>query len=240
MPVDSSLLHNTNTALYTDKTGCSKDLGMKKVFKGGGYGVTMQSLENDANTGHGYLTPNRVSYSNCDKNLQKGGNRLGLGHPSLATTRFNHESAASYVFNASNADDTKHFAGGYAPFSKNPAGQQCGGKRRRKSRRKPRRKSRSKSRRRKPRRKSRRKSRSKSRRRKPRRKSRSKSRRRKYLKCKKCKNSKKKKCNCKYVRRRKTQRGGSSIFYSGIKDTLDNNSARLLRGDYTGNTENWG
>ena len=48
--LDSSLLHNTNTALYTDQTRCSSKVGMKQVYKGGGYGATMQSLQNDANS----------------------------------------------------------------------------------------------------------------------------------------------------------------------------------------------
>lgn len=233
--LDSSLLHNTNTALYTDQTGCSSKVGMKQVYKGGGYGATMQSLQNDANSGLGYLRPSRSSYSNCDASVQKGGNKnLGLSHPSLTETRFNHESAGSYGFTAEGAAQSQDFKGGYAPITRNAAGQQCGGRRRKiKSRKKSRKK---------PRRKSRRKSR-----RKPRRKSRKKSR-----KCKKCKVCHKGKCpkknkNCKCKksrkyrrRRRKLQKGGSSIFYSGISDSLDNNSARLLGGDYRGSNENCG
>tara|TARA_X000000368_G_C23027684_1_gene711006 strand:+ start:116 stop:883 length:768 start_codon:yes stop_codon:yes gene_type:complete len=235
--LDSSLLNNTNTALYTDKTGCSNKIGMKQVYKGGGYGATMQSLQNDANSGAGYLTPSRVPYSSCDSNAQKGGHKnLGLSHPSLAETRFNHEATASYGFSAEGAADSQNFRGGYAPITRNAAGQQCGG-RRRKKRKKSRRKLRKKSRR-----KSRRKLRRKSRR-KLRKKSRRKSKR--CLKCKgrcRCKG----KCKCKSRkrkyrrRRRKTQKGGSSIFFSGVSDSLDNNSARLLGGDFRGSNDNCG
>jgi hypothetical protein len=241
--LDSSLLHNTNTALYTDKTGCSSKVGMKKVYKGGGgYGATMQSLQNDAKSGNGYLRPSRVPYSNCDNNVQKGGHKnLGLSHPSLAETRFNHESMASYGFDKEGAANAHLVKGGYAPITRNAAGQQCGGrrKRRRKSRRKSRRKLRKKSRKKSPgklRKKSRRKSRRKSK------------RCLKCLKCKKCKGRCrcKRKCKCKSRkrryrrRRRKTQRGGSSIFYSGVTNSLDNNSARLLGGDFRGNNDNCG
>jgi len=144
--LDSSLLNNTNTALYTDigeNTGCSGKIGMEKVHKGGGYGVTMESLQRDAASGNGYLSPSRVQYSNC--NSQKGGNKnLGLGHQSLAESRFNHESMASYGYDKAGAANAHLVKGGYAPISRNDAGQQCGG-RRRKSRRKPHRKPRRKS-----------------------------------------------------------------------------------------------
>jgi hypothetical protein len=217
--LDSSLLNNTNTALYTDKTGCSNKIGMKQVYKGGGYGATMQSLQNDANSGAGYLTPSRVPYSNCDSNAQKGGHKnLGLSHPSLAETRFNHEATASYGFSAEGAADSQNFRGGYAPITRNAAGQQCGG-RRRKSRRKLRKKSRRKSK-----------------------------RCLKCKKCRKCKGRCrcKGKCKCKSRkrkyrrRRRKTQKGGSSIFFSGVSNSLDNNSARLLGGDFRGSNDNCG
>ena len=241
--LDSSLLNNTNTALYTDKTGCSNKVGMKQLYKGGGYGATMQSLQNDANSGNGYLSPSRVQYSNCNSNGQKGGNKnLGLGHQSLAESRFNHESTASYGYDKAGAANAHLVKGGYAPISRNDAGQQCGG-RRKKARRKSRRKSRKKSRgiRKKSRRKSRRKL-------------------KRCLKCRKCRKCKgrckcKGKCKCKSRKRkypskgrkrrkrrkrRKTQKGGSSIFYSGVSDSLDNNSARLLGGDYIGNNDNCG
>ena len=257
--LDPSLLNNTNTALYTDvgeNTGCSGKIGMEKVHKGGGYGATMESLQRDAASGNGYLSPSRVQYSNCD--AQKGGNKnLGLGHQSLAESRFNHESMASYGYDKAGAANAHLVKGGYAPISRNDAGQQCGGRRRksrrirRKSRSKSRRKSRSKSRRirKKSRRKSsgiRKKSRRKSRgiRKKSRRSLKSKYR----CKCKdrcKCKG----KCKCKGEcvcrkryrrRRRKKQRGGSSIFYSGVSESLGGESARLLGGDFTGNNDNCG
>ena len=232
-------LVNTNTALYTDTTGCSENIGMKKVYKGAGYGVTMESLHKDANEGRGYLEPTRVQYSNCDASLrQKGGNKnLGLSHPSLAETRFNNEAAPSYGYNVSSVDDSHTFRGSYPTFTKNPANQQCGGRRRksrRKSKRRPKRKSRRKSKRRPKRR--------------PKRKS-----RRKLKKCKncgvchrgKCKRVGKK-CICKtkkrkYRRRkRRMQRGGSSIFYSGVDSAIDNNTARILKSDLKANMDNCG
>ena len=251
----SSLL-NTNTALFTDtsdKTGCSSKVGMTQVHKGGrrrrkrrgkkqrggsrGYGVTFESLQNDANSGNGRLLPSRVNYSNCGS-TQKGGNKnLGLGHVSLAESQFNNESTPSYGYNESNGTETHEFRGGYPPFTKNPGSQQCGGKRRRKSRRKPRRKSKRKSRR-----KSKRKSKRKSR------------RRRKSKKCNNCGVCHKgkckkvgKKCKCKTKRKRryrrrksKTQRGGSSVFYSGVDSSIDHSTARLLKSDYRANVDNCG
>ena len=235
--LDGNLIQNTNTALYTEvgeNTGCSSNVGMKKVYRGGGlgYGVTMESLHRDATSGYGSLRPSRVAYSNCSS--QKGGNKnLGLSHPSLAETRFNHEAAASYGY--SNGENASDFKGSYAPISRNAAGQQCGGKRKKRKSRKKRRKSR------RGKKKSRRKKTRGGRRRKSRRNS-------KYCKnCKRChkgKCKKSKKCPCKKSkkrkRRRRVQRGGTSIFYSGISDAIDNNSARLLGGEYRGSGDNCG
>ena len=228
-------LYNTNTALYTERKGCNKEFGMDKVFKGGGYGVTMQSLHNDANSGLGYLRPSRNSYSNCDIAQQKGGNRnLGLSHPSLAETRFNHESMASYGFNAKSIDDVKNFGGSYAPFTKNPSGQQCGGKRKSKRKSKKRKSKKRKSKRRKSKRRN-------SKRRVTKKRRMRKcicKRKQKYCSCnKKYKKRKSKKRNRSY---RKRQRGGSSVFYSGVNSNVDNDSARLLRGDFKGSKDNCG
>ena len=246
--LDPSLLNNTNTALYTDvgeNTGCSGKIGMEKVHKGGGYGATMESLQRDAASGNGYLSPSRVQYSNCD--AQKGGHKnLGLGHQSIAESRFNHESMASYGYDKAGAANAHLVKGGYAPISRNDAGQQCGGRRRksRRIRKKSRRKTRG------IRKKSRRKSRRirKKSRRKSRRKSRKSLKSKKRCKCKgkckcKCKGKCKGKCICRkrYRRRkRKKQRGGSSIFYSGVSDSLSGESARLLGGDFIGNNDNCG
>ena len=238
-------LYNTNTALYTERKGCNKEFGMDKVFKGGGYGVTMQSLHNDANSGLGYLRPSRNSYSNCDIAQQKGGNRnLGLSHPSLAETRFNHESMASYGFNAKSIDDVKNFGGSYAPFTKNPSGQQCGGKRKSKRKSKKRKSKKRKSKRRK----------SNKRKSKKRKSNRRNSKRRvtKKRRMRKCICKRKQKyctCNKKYKKRKskkrnrsykKRQRGGSSVFYTGVNSNVDNDSARLLRGDFKGSKDNCG
>ena len=243
--LNGNQIQNTNTALYTEvgeNTGCSSKVGMEKVYRGGGlgYGVTMESLHRDATSGYGSLRPSRVAYSNCTS-PQRGGNKnLGLSHPSLAETRFNHESAASYGY--SNGEDVSDFKGSYAPITRNAAGQQCGGKRKKKkSRRKKKKSKRGKK-------KSRRKSR-RGGRRKSRRGGRRKSKRKLpyCLDCKTChkgKCKKSKKCPCKKSkkrrRRRRVQRGGTSVFYSGISDAIDNNSARLLGGEYRGNSENCG
>jgi hypothetical protein len=248
-------LLNTNTALFTDtsdKTGCSSKVGMNQVHKGGrrrrrrrrsskkqrggsrGYGVTFKSLQNDANSGQGYLLPTRVNYSNCGLPQTGGHKNLGLGHVSLAETRFNNESTPSYGYSKVGAEEAHQFRGGYPSFTKNPGSQQCGGRRRRKSKRKSKRKARRKSKR-KARRKSKRKS------------------RRKSKKCKNCGTCHKgkckkvgKKCKCvtrkrKYRRRkRKTQRGGSSVFYSGVDSSIDHSTARLLKSDYRSNVDNCG
>jgi hypothetical protein len=255
--VNSSLLHNTNTALYTDKTGCSSKVGMKQLYKGGGYGATMQSMKADAEAGFGHLKPSRVPYSNCN---QKGGNKLGsnlgLGHPSLAETRFNHESAASYGYTAGGAADAQNFKGSYHPVTKNESGQQCGG--RRKTKRKTVRKKRRKTVRKTVRKKRRNKRHNKS-----------------ICKCSgKCKCGKKCKCLSKRGSkrskrskrgkrsrrskrgrrsrrsnrskrsnrgsRRRGQRGGSSIFYSSFNNELKNDAARLLGRDQVVNTNNCG
>lgn len=230
--LNGNQIQNTNTALYTEvgeNTGCSSKVGMEKVYRGGGlgYGVTMESLHRDATSGYGSLRPSRVAYSNCTS-PQRGGNKnLGLSHPSLAETRFNHESAASYGY--SNGENASDFKGSYAPITRNAAGQQCGGKRKKKKSR--RKKKKSKRGKKKSRRKSRRGGRRKSR----------VSKSRKSRRCKRCKGPG---CKCKKSRRRRNkrrvQRGGTSIFYSGISDAIDNNSARLLGGEYRGNNDNCG
>ena len=224
-------LYNTNTALYTERKGCNKEFGMDKIYKGGGYGATMQSLHNDATSGMGYLRPSRTSYSNCDIAQQRGGNRkLGLSHPSLAETRFNHESMASYGFNAKSMDDVKNFGGSYAPITKNPSGQQCGGKRKTKRKSKRRKSKRRKSKRRKSKRRK-----SKRRRTKKRRRVKCNCKRgNKYCTCGKKRQNKKRKSY------RRKQRGGSSVFYSRIESNVDNDSARLLRGDFKGSKDNCG
>ena len=239
--LNGNQIQNTNTALYTEvgeNTGCSSKVGMEKVYRGGGlgYGVTMESLHRDATSGYGSLRPSRVAYSNCTS-PQRGGNKnLGLSHPSLAETRFNHESAASYGY--SNGENASDFKGSYAPITRNAAGQQCGGKRKKKKSRRKKKKSRRKSRR-GGRRKSRRGGRRKSRRG-----GRRKSRVSKSRKSRRCKRCKRPGCKCKKSRRRRNkrrvQRGGTSIFYSGISDAIDNNSARLLGGEYRGNSDNCG
>ena len=231
--LNGNQIQNTNTALYTEvgeNTGCSSKVGMEKVYRGGGlgYGVTMESLHRDATSGYGSLRPSRVAYSNCTS-PQRGGNKnLGLSHPSLAETRFNHESAASYGY--SNGENASDFKGSYAPITRNAAGQQCGGKRKKKKSRRKKKKSRRKSRR--------------GGRRKSRRGGRRKSRVSKSRKSRRCKRCKRPGCKCKKSRRRRNKRRLQNRwfihFYSGISDSLDNNSARLLGGEYRGNSDNCG
>ena len=138
---------------------------------------------------------------------QTGG---GLGSESHAT-RFNHSGSASYGFDEKGAAIAHEMRGSYAAMTENPSGQQCGGKKRRTRRRKSKKKA---------------KKRRTKRRATKRRTKRRATKRRTKRKLKKRKNSKKK-VNRKKSKKR-VQRGGSSISYSIIDNSLKGEDARIL------------
>ena len=201
-----SLLQNTNNAFQlTNST--------ESCMNGGGYGVTMESLANDANNHQGHNRVTMVPYSNCGK---QGGGGSGLGSASHALN-FNHQGAASYGFDEQGAAVSNELRGSYAAMTQHNNKQHCGGKKRRRRRR--RKKTNKK-------RKSYRKSKKSKRRRKSRKKSR-----------------KSKKSRRRVVRRkRKTkQRGGSSITYMTLDKSLSGNNARLFSNhSYTSSNNNCG
>ena len=211
MPVDSSLLGNTNNTFQNTSNnevlnkGCDSNRNLLQGG-GGGYSNTFKSLEQDSNNnmGRGYTSSEK--YSDCNN---QGGGAAELGTESHATNRFNHSFSGGYGFGKEGAAVAHELKGSYAAMTQNKDMNSCSGgrKRRRKSRkRKPKRKSRKRN----PKRKSRkRKSKRKSRKRKPKRKSRGrKSRGRKS--------------------RNGAQKGGSSISYSAIDTGLTGNDARIL------------
>ena len=234
MPVDSSLLGNTNNTFQNTSNsevlnkGCDSadgaalkgsDIQGSEIQGGGGYSNTFKSLEQDSNNNMGKGYSSSENYSDCNKQGGGGLNGTELGTESHATSRFNHSSSGSYGFGKEGAAVAHELKGGYAAMTQNNDMNSCSGgrKRRRKSRKK---KSKRKSKKRKPRSKSRSKprskSRSKSRKRKPRRKSRKRKPRRK---------SKKRKPRRKLIG---GQKGGSSISYSSIDSGLTGNDARIL------------
>lgn len=135
---------------------------------------------------------------------QTGGGS-GLGTESIAT-RFNHSGSASYGFDEKGASISNELKGSYAAMSQHNDRQQCGGKKKKSRRRKTKKKSKKKK-------KSRRKSKKKSRKQKKRVKKRVK---------------KKMSLNKKKLSKRKVQRGGSSISYAVIDNSLKGNDARIL------------
>ena len=226
MPVDSSLLGNTNNTFQNTSNnevlnkGCDSNRNLLQGG-GGGYSNTFKSLEQDSNNnmGRGYTSSEK--YSDCNN---QGGGAAELGTESHATNRFNHSFSGGYGFGKEGAAVAHELKGSYAAMTQNKDMNSCSGgrKRRRKSRkRKPKRKSRKRN----PKRKSRkRKSKRKSRKRKPKRKSRGrKSRGRK---------SRGRKSRGRKSRGRKSrngaQKGGSSISYSAIDTGLTGNDARIL------------
>ena len=119
MPVDSSLLGNTNNTFQnTSNTevlnrGCDSDQGAQQgglqsasqgglqgsaLQGGGGYSNTFKTLEQDSNNNMGRGYSSSEIYSDCNK--QGGGGLTGteLGTESHATSRFNHSSTGSYGF----------------------------------------------------------------------------------------------------------------------------------------------
>ena len=224
MPVDSSLLGNTNNTFQNTSNsevlnkGCGQGSSLQgsSLQGGGGYSNTFKSLEQDSNNNMGKGYSSSENYSDCNKQGGGGLNGTELGTESHATSRFNHSSSGSYGFGKEGAAVAHELKGGYAAMTQNNDMNSCSGgrKRRRKSRKKKpkrkskKRKSRRKSSKRKPKRKSKkRKPTRKSRKRKPRRKSRKRKPRRKL---------------------RGGQKGGSSISYSSIDSGLTGNDARIL------------
>jgi len=222
MPVDSSLLGNTNNTFQNTSNnevlnkGCDSNRNL--LQGGGGYSNTFKSLEQDSNNnmGRGYTSSEK--YSDCNK--QDGGGAAELGTESHATNRFNHSFSGGYGFGKEGAAVAHELKGSYAAMTQNKDMNSCSGgrKRRRKSRkRKPKRKSRK----RKPKRKSRK--------RKPKRKSRGRKSRGRKSRGRK---SRGRKSRGRKSRGRKSrngaQKGGSSISYSAIDTGLTGNDARIL------------
>ena len=208
MPVDSSLLGNTNNTFQNTSNnevlnkGCDSNRNLLQGG-GGGYSNTFKSLEQDSNNnmGRGYTSSEK--YSDCNN---QGGGAAELGTESHATNRFNHSFSGGYGFGKEGAAVAHELKGSYAAMTQNKDMNSCSGgrKHRRKSRkRKPKRKSRK----RKPKRKSRgRKSRG--------RKSRGRKSRGRKSRGRKSRNG--------------AQKGGSSISYSAIDTGLTGNDARIL------------
>jgi hypothetical protein len=244
MPVDSSLLGNTNNTFQNTSNnevlnkGCDSNRNLLQgspLQGGGGYSNTFKSLEQDSNNnmGRGYTSSEK--YSDCNK---QGGGAAELGTESHATNRFNHSFSGGYGFGKEGAAVAHELKGSYAAMTQNKDMNSCSGgrKRRRKSRKKcnckgkchckgkckckgkcnckGRLKTRRKSRKRKPKRKSRK--------RKPKRKSRKRKPKRKSRKRKPKRKSRKRKS------RNRAQKGGSSISYSAIDTGLTGNDARIL------------
>ena len=198
MPVDSSLLGNTNNTFQNTSNnevlnkGCDSNRNL--LQGGGGYSNTFKSLEQDSNNnmGRGYTSSEK--YSDCNK--QDGGGAAELGTESHATNRFNHSFSGGYGFGKEGAAVAHELKGSYAAMTQNKDMNSCSGgrKRRRKSRkRKPKRKSRK---------------------RKPKRKSRGRKSRGRKSRGRKSRNG--------------AQKGGSSISYSAIDTGLTGNDARIL------------
>ena len=243
MPVDSSLLGNTNNTFQNTSNsevlnkGCGQGSSLQgsslqgsslqgsSLQGGGGYSNTFKSLEQDSNNNMGKGYSSSENYSDCNKQGGGGLNGTELGTESHATSRFNHSSSGSYGFGKEGAAVAHELKGGYAAMTQNNDMNSCSGgrKRRRKSRKKkPKRKSKKRKSRRKS---SKRKPKRKSKKRKPTRKSRKRKPRRKSRKRKPRRKSRKRKPRRKL---RGGQKGGSSISYSSIDSGLTGNDARIL------------
>ena len=160
--MSKSFVNNTNNQFIQARVA-SKEGVRCPSQRGGSYGSTMDSLNAaiDANIAKNIIIPVK-HYNNC-KIKQRGG-------------RFDYDAVnalpSSYGFTKVGAANNSCFKGSYAPISRNPPQNQCGGRRRGRRKRKRRRT-------RKKRRKRRRSRRKRRRSRRKRRKSRRKSRRRK-------------------------------------------------------------
>ena len=207
MPVDSSLLGNTNNTFQNTSNnevlnkGCDSNRNLLQgspLQGGGGYSNTFKSLEQDSNNnmGRGYTSSEK--YSDCNN---QGGGAAELGTESHATNRFNHSFSGGYGFGKEGAAVAHELKGSYAAMTQNKDMNSCSGGR----------KHRRKSRKRKPKRKSRK--------RKPKRKSRGRKSRGRKSRGRKSRGRKS---------RNGAQKGGSSISYSAIDTGLTGNDARIL------------
>ena len=93
----------------------------RRKQRGGGYGVTFESLNKDAHNGLGHSSGSSVAYSNCDKDL----NQTGGGNHSYST--FNHAGTPSYGYDAQGAQLTTELRGSYPAYTQS-SHSQCGGK----------------------------------------------------------------------------------------------------------------
>ena len=162
--MSKSFVNNTNNQFIQARVA-SKEGVRCPSQRGGSYGSTMDSINAaiDANVAKNIIIPVK-HYNNC-QSKQKGG-RLDYDAVNALPS--------SYGFTKAGAANNSCFKGSYAPISRNPPQNQCGGRKRKKRRRKRKRRRTRKKRR------KRRRSRKKSRRsRRKSRKSRRKSRRRK-------------------------------------------------------------
>jgi len=225
MPVDSNLIQNSNFSAATHHSNAVTSCPGGQ--SGGGYGVTMESLNADAQSSLGHGRTSTVNYDGCPKPAQNGGS-AGLGSASHALD-LNHHSANSYGYDEQGAAVATELRGSYPAMTQNKSANSCGGgrKRRRRKSRKSKKSKKSKKSRRKYRR-------TKSRYNKPKRKRRKTKRRTKRRKV-----VRRKKRKSRQVRRR--QKGGSSITYSGVNETLTGDNARLLgTGSYAMSESNCG
>jgi len=134
------LVNKYNDQFIADKTSSRAGVTCSKpsLMSGGGpYGVTSESVNADVAAGLGKARPSAIGhYSHC--NSQKGGS---AGHDYDADSV-----GQTYGYTKAGAAYSGEVRGGYAPVTRQPKTNMCGGKRRRKNKsRKSRRKSRKKS-----------------------------------------------------------------------------------------------
>ena len=215
MPVESSLLGNTNNIFQNTSNAKVLHRGCDSGQDGGGYGNSLKSLEKDANNNMGRGYSSSETYSDCNK--QGGGGAAELGTESHATSRFNHSFSGGYGFGKEGAAVAHEFKGGRAEMTQLDDMNSCSGGRKHKR---------------------------KSRKRKSNKKCKCKGKCKCKCKCKgkcickcNCKRKSKRKSKRKPKRKprksrrrsRKTmQKGGSSISYSSIDTGLTGNDARIL------------
>ena len=137
MPVESSLLGNTNNTFQNTSNAKVLNRGCDALQGGGGYSNTFKSLEEDSNNNMGRGYSSSENYSDCNK--QSGG-AAELGTESHATNRFNHSFSGGYGFGKEGAAVAHELKGSYAAMTQNNDMNSCSGGRKlkRKSKRKPR------------------------------------------------------------------------------------------------------
>ena len=118
-------VNNTNNQFIKDQIASKEGVRCSNQ-QGGGYGSTMDSLVAavDANIAKNIIIP--VKHYSNSKLKQKGGS-------------FDYDAVnalpSSYGFTKVGAANNSRFKGSYAPISKNPPQNQCGGRKRRRRRR---------------------------------------------------------------------------------------------------------